>query len=268
MFMRFIYTKTFTKIFTIFVVLALVVVLDRKGWLGLIKDGFFRVFNVTQTPIHATTRGFKTTFHTLFTIKNLVRENSQLNQEINQLAFDNARLLAAQQENIALRKALNFDQQTAFNLLPTQVLLSDPTGFTQSVVIDKGQNAGLRINQPVVVAPGILVGKISKLYPASAEVILLTDPSIVVNGEVADSGARGLVRGEHGLGLTLDLVTQNELIKSGDEVITSGLSGDFPRGLLIGDISGLRSSATDLFQKAYISPAADLRNLKFLFVVQ
>ncbi len=266
--MRFIYTKTFTKIFTIFVVLALLVVLDQKGYLGLIKDGFFRVFKLTQTPIHATTMGLKTAFHTLFTIKNLVRENSQLNQEINELAFNNARLLAAQQENIALRKALSFTQQTNFNLLPAAVLLSDPTGFTQSVIIDKGENAGLKLNQPVVVGPGILVGKITKLYPSSAEVILLTDPSIVVNGEVADSGARGLVRGEHGLGLTLDLVTQNELIKSGDEVITSGLSGDFPRGLLIGDISGLRSSATDLFQKAYIAPAADLRNLKFLFVVQ
>ncbi len=266
--MRFIYTKTFTKIFTIFVIVALLIVMDMKGYLGLIKDGFFRVFNVVQTPISATTRGFKTTYRTLFTIKNLVRQNSQLSQEVNELAFNNARLLAAQQENIALRKALGFSQQTEFNLLPAQVLLSDPTGFTQSVVIDKGESAGLRLNQPVVVGPGILVGKISKLYPNSAEVILLTDPSIVVNGEVAESGARGLVRGEHGLGLTLDLVTQNELIKSGDEVITSGLSGDFPRGLLIGDISALRSSATDLFQKAYIAPAADLRNLKFLFVVQ
>ena len=124
------------------------------------------------------------------------------------------------------------------------------------------------INQPGVVAPGLLVGKITKLYPNSSEVTLITDPSIVINAEVVDSGARGLVRGEHGLGLSLDLVTQNELIKTGDEVITSGLSDDFPRGLLIGEVSGIRSSPTDLFQKAFISSAADLRSLRFLFVIQ
>jgi len=163
---------------------------------------------------------------------------------------------------------LNFKQQSTFNLLAVNVLTLDPTGFTQTITIDKGQSSGLKVNQPIVVSPGILVGKITKLYNDSAEVTLITDPSITVNAEVVDSGARGLLRGEHGLSLLLDLVTQNELIKSGDSVISSGLSDDYPRGLLIGQVSAFRSNATDLFQKAYVSPAADLRNLRFLFAIQ
>jgi rod shape-determining protein MreC len=91
---------------------------------------------------------------------------------------------------------------------------------------------------------------------------------MTINGEVADSGARGLVRGEHGISLILDLVTQNEVIKPGDKVITSGLSGDFPRGLLIGDISAIKTSSSELFQQAFVTPVADLKNLRFVFIVK
>lgn len=265
--MRFIYSKTFTKIFTIFVLLAFFVILNAKGYLGLVKDGFFRVFGAVSTRLASATSGVKGAFSTLFAIKNLASDNAKLSGKVDQLAFENARLKSAQEENQGLRKALNFKQASQFNLLPTEVINSDPTGFTQVVIIDKGSNQGVNINQPVVVAPGILVGKVAKLYPNSSEVILITDPSMVLNAEVVDSGARGLIRGEHGLGLSLDLVTQNELIKTGDEVITSGLSDDYPRGLYIGEVSGIRSSATELFQKAFVSPAADLRGLKFLFIV-
>lgn len=266
--MRFIYNKYFTKIFAIFVLLALFVILDAQGYIGLAKDGFFRVYGYTASKVTSVTGGVKTVFSTLFTIKNLVSENASLNQKVDHLSFDNARLKSAQDENSALRKALNLKEQSKLNLLAAEVLILDATGFSQTVVIDKGNNYAIKENQPVVVSPGILVGKIKKVYPNSAEVMLITDPSIVVNAEAVDSGARGLIRGEHGLALTFDLVTQNELIKSGDLVITSGLSNDFPRGLLIGGVAAIRSSATDLFQKAYVSPAANLRNLRFLSVVQ
>jgi rod shape-determining protein MreC len=266
--MRFIYTKTFTKIFTIFVLLALLVILDARGYLGLIKDGFFRTLGTTTSKVTDVTLGVKNIFETLFTIKRLALDNAELNQKIEELSFENARLKSAQEENQSLRQALNFRQQSKLNLLPVEVLTSDPTGFTQVFMIDKGQNVGIRLNQSVVVAPGILVGKITKLYPHSAQATLITDPSIVINAEVVDSGARGLIRGEHGLGLALDLVTQNDLIKTGDSVITSGLSDDAVRGLLIGNVSAIRSNTSELFQKAFVSSAADLRSLRFLFVVQ
>ncbi|MEO8065305.1 MAG: rod shape-determining protein MreC [Candidatus Doudnabacteria bacterium] len=266
--MRFIYTKTFAKIFTIFVILALLVILDARGYLGLLKDGFFRVFGSITNRVENVTNAGKGIFETLFTIKNLASENSALSQKIDQLAFENARLKSAQQENTGLRKALNFKQSSSFKLLPVEVLNSDPTGFTQVITIDKGSNEGIGLYQPIVAAPGLLVGKVTKLYSNSSQVTLITDPSVVINAEVVDSGARGLVRGEHGLGLSLDLVTQNELIKTGDEVITSGLSDDFPRGLFIGEVAGIRSSTTELFQKAFVSQAADLRGLRFLFVIQ
>ncbi len=266
--MRFIYTKTFTRIFTVFVLIAFIIILDRSGYLGWVKDKFLRSYGFVSSMVTEGSQSVNRGFQTIFTIKNLAADNAKLSQQVDELAFENARLKSAREENSTLRKTLGFKQQSSLNLLPAEALTLDPTGFSQKIVIDKGRNSGVEESQPVVIAPGILVGRITQVFSDSAEVTLLTDPSSAVNAEVAESGAKGLVRGEHGLSLLFDLVTQNELIKSGDLVVTSELSNDFPRGLLIGEIAALRSSGTDLFQRAYIIPAADLRNLRFLFVIQ
>ncbi len=266
--MRFIYTKGFRISFSIFVLVALVVIMDAKGWLGLIKDGFFRVYGYSSSVISTPISSGKEYFQTLFTIRDLVSENAQLQQKINELSFENARLQASKDENLALRRSLDFKQQSDLNLLPVEVMGSDPTGFSQIISLDKGSNQGVTENSAVVVAPGILVAKITKVYSNSSEATLITDPSILVNAQVTDSGAKGLVHGEHGLALSFDLVSQSEIIKNQDMVVTSGLSGDFPKGILIGQIDSIKSASSDLFQKAFVSPSSDLRNLKFLFVVK
>src|SRR5687767_7014325 len=105
--MRFIYTKTFLRIFTIFVLLAFLVILYARGYIRSVKDGFFNVYGYSITKLTAATTSVKVSFSTLFTIRRLVSENAKLSQEVNQLAFENARLKSAQNENAALRRALN-----------------------------------------------------------------------------------------------------------------------------------------------------------------
>lgn len=198
----------------------------------------------------------------------MAKDNASLNQKINELSFENARLQSAKVENSALRKALNFQEDSELDLIPAEVIMADPTGFSQLISIDKGANDGVRENAAVIASPGLLVGKITKVSGSNSEATLITDPKILVNAVVAESAARGLVSGEHGLGLIFGLVTQNEVIKVQDRVVTSGLSGDFPQGLLIGEISSVRSNSSQLFQEAFISPAADLKHLNFVFVIK
>jgi rod shape-determining protein MreC len=266
--MRFIYTKTFIRGFTVFVVVALIAIMDISGALSPVKGAFFRTFSAAAGLVSDAAIGVKNAFRVLGSIRGVVRDNAQLEQRVQELSFENARLKSAQEENTSLRRALNFKLQSPLSLIPVELLTSDPTGFGQSITLDKGSEDGIEMGEPVVAAPGILVAKITKVYSYTSEATIITDPSLAINAEVVDSGAKGLIRGEHGLTLLLDLVTQNDLVKTGDQVITSGLSGDFPRGLLIGQVTALRSLETDLFQKAYVSSSADLRNLRFLYVVK
>lgn len=266
--MRFIYTKTFVRIFVLFVAIALFIILDATGVSATIKNGFLKTYGRGSAHVAAISSSVRDFFATIFAIKNLAYENALLNQKINELAFENARLQSAKQENAALRRALNFQENSQFDLIPAKVLTADPTGFSQTVTIDKGYADLVKENSAVILAPGLLVGKVTKVFSGSSEVTLITAPDVVVSAEVAESQAKGLVHGEHGLSLLFDLVTQNELIKPQDKIITSGLANDFPRGLLIGEVVSIQSASSDLFQKAFITPAADLRNLKFLFVLK
>ena len=265
--MRFIYTKTFRRLFVVLVLVAFIIVSDAKGYLSKAKGIFFEVYGEGTSFISNSAAKTKNFFATFLLIKGLSHENDLLKQKVDELAFENARLKAAKQENQTLRRALNFAEETELGLIPAVVKFLDPTGFTQTLMLDVATDAELKLNAAVVSQPGLLVGKITNIYDNAVEVTLITDPSIKINGIVVDSGASGLVTGEHGLSLRFDLITHNEVIKPGDKILTSGLAGDFPKGILIGEISSLSSSPSELFQKAFVQPAADLRNLKFLFIV-
>jgi rod shape-determining protein MreC len=266
--MRFIYSKIFIRSFAAFLLVAAFVVSDQVGFSAVAKSAFHKAYGDVSGVFANATNKTKDFFEAFALVRNLVSDNAQLNQKIDELSFENARLKQSQQENIALRQALRYANNSDYQMITAQVKFLDPTGFTRTVTIDRGSQSGIREGQAAVTAPGLLVGKVTRVYPDTSEVTLVTDPGISINGEVADSGARGLVRGEHGLGLVFDLVTQNEVIKAGDLITTSGLGNDFPAGLLVGEIVGIQSSTSELFQKAFVSPAAELRNLRFLFVIQ
>lgn len=265
--MRFIYSKNFIRAFAVFVLIALVIIFDRIGWLNSIKGSVLSIGGSINRRFSNFALGSRDFLKTFVLIKNLTKDNAKLSQQVDELSFENARLNSSKTENVSLRKALGLKETSKLNLIASEVLVLDPTGFSQTVVIDKGSSDGGYTNAPVVVAPGLLVGKVVRTYLSTSEVKLITDPSFTVNAEVADSGSLGLIRGEHGLSLVLELVTQKEVIKTGDLVSTSGLGGEMPKGLLIGEISAITSNSSDLFQKAYITPAADLKNLRFIFVV-
>src|SRR5580704_5391987 len=109
--MRFIYTKTFAKIFAVFVILALVTVLDLTGYIGIFKDGFLHAYGFLAVRVENVSTGVKDGFSTIFTIKNLAQDNAVLNQKIDQLSFENALLKQDQDENSALRLALSYKQK-------------------------------------------------------------------------------------------------------------------------------------------------------------
>jgi len=251
-----------------FLLVAAFVMADRLGYLSVIKSGFHKGFGGISRSTSNGLGNVKDFFAVLGTLAGLSRENAELNQRIDELSFETARLQSAKTENLALRRALNFKDSTDFQTIPAEVQAQDPTGFSQTVFLGKGEADGVTLGQAVAVSPGLLVGRITKTYKNTSEMTLVTDPTTTINAEVSDSGARGLVRGEHGISLTLDLVTQSEVIKPGDKIITSGLSGDFPRGLLLGEIIAIKSSSSELFQQAFVAPAADLRNIRFVFIVK
>ena len=108
----------------------------------------------------------------------------------------------------------------------------DALGSGSSIFIDKGKNRGIKEDMAVIVSNGILVGKVSEVFPDTAKILLITDQESAVNGEVLESGAKGIVRGTYGLGIMMDMISQAEVVKEGDTAITSGLRGRYAKRLI------------------------------------
>jgi rod shape-determining protein MreC len=136
------------------------------------------------------------------------------------------------------------------------------------IIVDKGSDKGIRTGMPAVVSDGILIGRVTDVYSNTAKITLITDPASAINAEVQDSSSKGIVNGEYGLGIKMNMISQAQEIKESDLVVTSGLGGEMPRGLVIGKIGRINQSKDKLFQEASVLPEANFSDLRIIFVVK
>lgn len=201
-------------------------------------------------------------------LKRLAAENVILTMQVEKLTSEVAELEKAREENRFLREALGFQTEKKNVLRPCEVIGLDPLSADEKVTLNCGRRLGVTEGAVVVSAGNVLVGVIAQALENTSQMDLLNSSNIAVNAVIVPGGATGLVKGEHGVGLTFDLVSQNEFLKPGDRVVSSGLGGQFPKNLLIGEIGQIRSAKSELFQKASIIPATNLRDLHFVFVIK
>lgn len=251
-----------------FLVLTGLVFLSVSALLNPVVDLARQAVNFLTFPMVKIFDKFRSFFSIIINLKNLAYENQILNRQVEKLVAEVANLEKAKEENRFLRQGLGFQRESDFMLIPAEIIAWDFFNLDRGITLNRGEKQGVKEGDPVVVSGNILVGVVSQAFANTSQMNLLSFSGVVVNAEAFPGGGKGIVRGEHGLGITFDLVSQTEVIKSGDRILTSGLGGQFPKNLLIGEIGNIRSSESELFQKASIIPATNLRNLRFVFVIR
>lgn len=201
-----------------------------------------------------------------FDLVNARRENRQLKAEIQALKMANSqyREMLATQERI--RELLQFKQAIDLPVVPAEVIGRDPTGWFRSIVIDKGKQAGLALDMPVVNAYGV-VGRIVSISPNYAKVLLIIDQNSAIDCLLQRSRDRGMLKGLATDRCKLDYVVKSEDIAVGDVVVTSGLGGVFPKGLPVGRVQKVEALAGELFKDIEIKPAVDFSKLEEVLVI-
>lgn len=199
----------------------------------------------------------------------LTKENEKLRGENTELKLKLTGLQGAAQENSALRKLLDFFEDDNINLTNTvtRVIGRDPEN-SSILLLNVGERDGVEIGNAIIVEDGILIGKIIEVYTRSSKALLLTDAQSLVAVTVS-GGAPGnkLAKGERGLSLVLDQIPQQEQIKKGELVITSGLEPKIPRGLLVGEVEEIISEKNDLFQRAVLKPLFNFDTIHLAAVI-
>jgi len=130
------------------------------------------------------------------------------------------------------------------------------TPFQQEVSIDRGASAGIEVGMVVLSSQGSLMGTVTKVSGETSFVRLITDSRSKVRAEIAGTGAEGIVKGTPDRGLVLDLAQGD--IKVGDTVVSSGLGGNYPKGIPIGVVSEVTGTSQDLYKKVTIQPLVRL----------
>ncbi len=243
-------------------------VLHELGQLQPIEDLAQIVIGPVQRSIASLVGGAGDLFSTFRDARELRDENQLLRAEINRLTTDNVRLKELEAENVTLRELLKFTRSNPnYATVPADVIGRDPSPYLSTLIINVGQNRGLKPGMPVITGGSALVGRVLQVNPRTAHVQLLGDVSSAVNAMIQNSRATGLVRGQPDGTLVMDLVPQEEKVRPGDIVLTSGLGGDLPRALVIGAVTTITKRDIDLFQSAALQPAVDLNRLEVVLVI-
>jgi len=228
-------------------------------------------------PIQQAVDGFA---HDLGSIASTIEEIDQLRQENDALRAENQSLeeLARQaqelrRENEILTGLLQLRNGLEFQTRAVAVIARESSEARRALVIDRGADDGITEGQVVISTGGALVGRVTEVGPNFAHVVLISDTSSTVIGQLSTSVATGKVEGQLGGALVMTDVDAAATVQIGEEVYTAGIElgagvrSPYPKGLLIGRVIDLARDPNEVVQTAYLDPAAPLDRLEFLLVI-
>jgi rod shape-determining protein MreC len=256
----------------ILVVLALTgFVLHRAGLLQPVEGLFQRMTTPFQKAASFVVTRLDDLTEAFGDLGDLRQRNVELEAENARLLLDNVRLREFEHEAHLLRDLLGFSRANpGLDVLGAHIvgraIGRDPSNLQRYLVLDVGRDQGVERNMPVITDRG-LVGRISEVGEGWSRVMLIIDPSSLVNALTQSTRATGLVQGNVDGSLEMRDILQSDTLSVGDTVFTSGLGGNFPGQILIGQITEVVRKDFELYQTASVQPTVDFEHLEVVLVV-
>jgi rod shape-determining protein MreC len=244
--------------------LLLSVQITRNQNVRLIQVWAVAAFDPFERSIHWTVSKATGSWKTFWGLWDAQKQNHDLR---NQLAAANSKALELSEkagEADRLRALLDFKNQLSFQTIAAEVIASSPGERSNAIYIGKGMDSGLSTDLAVITPAGI-VGKIIAVFPHSAQVLLITDPSSGVGCVLEKSRVQGVLKGT-GQNLThLHYVMNDRDVSIGELVLTSGLDQIYPKGLPVGRVT--RTLAGNIYKDIDVTPTAQLDRLESVLVM-
>lgn len=209
-------------------------------------------------------------------------EKQKMIEEIANIRQEIQRLKGLETDNEDLRKQLGFRSASKHKLVLCEVVArGDASGWWQTITLNRGSEDGIGTDMAVVTTEG-LIGRTTETARRTCDVLLITDPNCKIGCKLLRTGSYGIVRGGGvaPIGTTklemfcaavqpcsMEYISKDHPMLQGDDVVTSGLGGTYPAGLLVGRVTEAKLDSSKLFQQADIMPAAQMDSLKYVFVM-
>jgi rod shape-determining protein MreC len=226
-------------------------------FINWLSDLVYNTITPVLNLIHHLVENIKNYFITLFSIDEVNQEIKELRQKNSTLERQILFLENINRENKRLRDLLGFKEKVDYQMQGAEVIANSPSVWEKTITINRGSRDGLEKRMPVISYQGYLVGRIENTGSNSAQVRLITDQDFVVGGIIARTESReiGLVRGSgrDDQPNIMDNIAWDADLETGDIVLSSGLSNNFPAGLKIGEVRKVETDNYGLSQKAEIN---------------
>lgn len=232
-----------------------------------LRQGLLIAFSPAITATAFMAHGVTDVWSGYIDLRGVRQENSRLRGEVAVLKRRIDQLEEQALETQRLERLLALQATSPSTFVTARVVGKDSTNWFKSVLLDRGSLSGIRRNLPVVTPDG-LVGRVVEVTPTAAKVQLLTDPVSAAGGLVQRNRVTGIVAGSLGAGARVHYLPLMAEVLAGDEVVTSGLGGVFPKGIPIGRVIAVERPNGALFQEATLQPAADLGRLEEVLVLK
>lgn len=218
---------------------------------------------VTSGALH----GVQTVWRDYADLRGLRQENLRLQGEAAVLKRRIQQLEDQALETQRLQRLLGLRENWPAEYLSARVVGKDATNWFKSILLDRGSLDGVRRNMPAVTADG-LVGRVVDVTATASRVQLLTDPVSSVGGLVQRTRVTGIVSGNLGAVARVRYLPLLADVVAGDEVVTSGMGGVFPKGIPVGRITAVERRSGALFAEALLIPAAELGRLEEVMLLK
>lgn len=205
------------------------------------------------------------TWRHYFALQNTSRENEQLRHENDELKLQLNQLQGKAAESDRLAGLLHFREAHRANPMITARVIGVSVGTaSRTLDIDRGSHDGIRRNMPVITPDGV-VGKVIEAYSTTSQILLLTDKDSGIGAKLAESGIQSPVGGNGEPLLVMKYVANDDNVKYGEAVVTSGMDRIFPRDLPVGTVSEVKPG--NPFKQIRVKPSANLERLEEVIVL-
>ena len=253
----------------------IVIVVVVSGLLFLALSGYLTpVFNLSLNPLislqswlsvrYLSARDFLTTPRELTQLR---EQNASLESQVTQLQTQLIEMEERLGEAQVCFALLEFGRTNPqYDYTAATVIGREISPFLQYIIIDKGTQDGIRYGMPVVTQQG-LVGRIDAVIANAARVKLITDSTAIVNVRLQSADIEAQLQGSLTGDLSLDMIPLEENVEPGDVVLTSGLGGNYPPNIFIGQVLSTQRRENALFQTASVQPIVDFEGINAVLVV-
>jgi rod shape-determining protein MreC len=248
--------------------LALLLFLPRQSqeWLSHVGGPLVGILEVPLHSVASLHDSISEIWNNYIALQNVWEENRHLRQEIQRLQGEQN--LLREQAIIAtqFQQLMAYQETAPMTTLPARIIGRNVSNWYRAIIINKGDRDGIKPEMGVITHAGV-VGRVIRVNPTTAIVLLLSDPNVAITGMVQNTRDEGIIQGTPQGTIHMKYLPPLSPVQPGDPVVTSGLTGDFPRGLQIGRVQQVTKADTDLFQLGEIDPIVDFSKLEGVLVI-